>query len=224
MRRYKNKTLVRKLVTYLNANICELNLNDMSNTFIKTEFKVQGFSCSRIIFDDSDLVSMDVMSRIEGQLKPTTFMFTFGKFNDLLRFAGESGEKLQLMVSDKLMSSEEKPYIIDLSEKPIVFTTCNLELSYLVAEDDTCFSVDDILPLSFIQQAKNLRSNMADFKDVSLHNETSLNLALKEVATLYRYYMGLKELNLTEEHAREKAGLRNEKLFKIAYHAAKTLK
>ena len=167
---------------------------------------------------------MDVNCRIGEQLTLTTFMFTFGKFNDLLRFAGESGEKLQLMVSDKLMGIEEKPYIIDLKETPIVFTTCNLELSYLVAEDDSCFSVDEVIPLSLIQQAKNLRSNMADFKDVTLHNETSLNLALKEVATLYRYYMGLKELNLSEEHAREKAGLCNEKLFKIAYHAAKTIK
>ena len=37
---------------------------------------------------------------------------------------------------------------------------------------------------------------------------------------MYRYYVGLKELNLNEDSAREKAGLRNDKLFKLAYHAA----
>jgi hypothetical protein len=224
MRKSKNKQLVRKLVTQCRVNICSLNLNDMKNTFVKTDFKIQGFQADRIIFDDSDLVSMDVTCRMNGQLLATTFMFTFSNFNDLLRFSGESGDKLQLTVSDKLMSDGEKPYIIDLQQEPIVFTTCSLDLCYLIADDTTCFSVEDVMPISLVQQAKNLRINMADFSNVHLSSDSSLNIALNEVATLYRYYEGLKELNLTDEHAREKAGLKNEKLFKIAFYAAKNVK
>lgn len=195
----------------------------MNNTFIKSDFKIQSFGASRIIFDDSDLVSLDVKTRIDGQLLETTLMFTFTKFNDLLRFSGEIGEKLQLTVSDKLMSTDEKPYIIDVSNEPFVFTTCSLDICYLIEGDDSCYSVEDVTPISFIQQAKNLRINIADFNDVHLQKEATLNLALNEVATLYRYYIGLKELNLSDDHAREKAGLKNDKLFKIAFYASKSM-
>ena len=180
----------------------------MKNTFVKSDFKIQSFGTVRIIFDDSDLVSMDVQCRINGTMTDTTLMFTFSKFNDLLRFSGESGEKLQLTVSDKLMSEDEKPYIIDLLSEQLVFTTCSLDVCYLIESDHSCFSVEDVTPISFVQQAKNLRMNIADFTDVHLQNDSSLNHALKEVATLYRYYTGLKELNLSDEHAREKAGLK----------------
>ncbi len=199
-------------------------LIDMNSLLVIADYNVQGFSASRIIFDDSDLVSMDVSCRIGGKLIRTTFMFTFSKFNDLLRFSGESGEKLQLKVSDKLVSDEAMPYIIDLQHEPLVFTTCRLDLTYLLAGDDSCFSVEEVMPLSLVQQARNLRMNIADFRHVQLQQDSPLNAALIEVATLYRYYMGLKELNLSDEHAREKAGLKNEKLFRIAFHAAKSAK
>ncbi len=199
-------------------------LHDMNSLSAIADYNVQGFSASRIIFDDSDLVSMDVSCRIGLKLIRTTFMFTFSKFNDLLRFSGESGEKLQLKVSDKLVSNEAMPYIIDLQQEPLVFTTCRLDLTYLLAGDDSCFSVEEVLPLSLVQQARNLRMNIADFRHVHLQQDSPLNAALLEVATLYRYYMGLKELNLSDEHAREKAGLKNEKLFRIAFHAAKSAK
>ena len=37
---------------------------------------------------------------------------------------------------------------------------------------------------------------------------------------MYFYYKGLIELNISEHAAREKAGLQNDKLFKMAYCAA----
>jgi hypothetical protein len=37
---------------------------------------------------------------------------------------------------------------------------------------------------------------------------------------MYIYYKGLIELNISENAAREKAGLQNDKLFKMAYCAA----
>jgi hypothetical protein len=56
---------------------------------------------------------------------------------------------------------------------------------------------------------------------VQLHNQTSLkHTQLQEMASMYRYYKGLTELNLSEEAAREKAGLLNEHLFKLAFHAS----
>ncbi len=219
-REYSSK--LRKLIMQLETNLCdELNKLNMKNTFVQADFKIQAFEMKRVIFDDSDLVSMDVKCRVGDELMNTTLLFTFSRFNDLLRFSGESGEKLQLMVSDKLLSNEERPYIIEAS---LIFTACSIGLSYLIADDATCFSAEEIMPISFLQQAKNLRVNIKDFNDVHIDSKIQLNQALQEIATMYRYYLGLKELNLNETSAREKAGLSNDKLFKIAYHAAESIK
>ncbi len=192
----------------------------MKETFVKTNFKVTAFQAKRILFDDSDLVSMEVRCRIQDQIVETVLLFTFGKFNDLLRFSGSCGEKLQLLVADKLWSNEEQPYCIDIQHANLIFTTCAIDICYLIEEDSSCFSAEEVMPISFLQQAKNLRINIKDFNDVQLQKDTLLNNALQEVATAYRYYLGLIELNLNENAAREKAGLVNEKLFKMAYHAA----
>lgn len=216
---------LRKHITQLENNLCdELNKLNMKNTFVQADFKIQAFEMKRIIFDDSDLVSVDVRCRIQDQLMNTTLLFTFARFNDLLRFSGESGERLQLLVSDKLLGNEEKPYIIETPNPSLLFTSCSIQLAFLIAEDTTCFSVEDIMPISFLQQAKNLRNNIKDFNQAHIDHKTQLNHALQEIATMYRYYLGLKELNLNENSAREKAGLRNDKLFRMAYHAAQNSK
>lgn len=223
MKKYKSKDSLnlRKLITHRRRNLCnQINERIMKNTFVKADFNVHAFSASRIIFDDSDLVSMDIRCRVNETLMTTTLLFTFSRFNDLLRFSGEAGDTLQMMVSDKLLSNEEQPYIIDLQQSPIVFTSCMLELAYLIAEDDSCFSVEELHPISFLQQARMLRKNMRDFRTVQLANQVTPFQPLHEFATRYRYYKGLLELNLSEAAAREKAGLLNDKLFKMAYHAA----
>ena len=89
----------------------------MKNVFVKAGFKIDAFSTSKIIFDDSDLVSMNVKCRVNNIFSETTLLFTFSKFNDLLRFSGAVGEIVQLKVSDKLLSNEEQPYVIDLSNE-----------------------------------------------------------------------------------------------------------
>lgn len=146
--------------------------------------------------------------------------FSFRKFNDLLRFSGSTGEKLQLLVSDQLLFAKEQPYIIDVSTESYVFANCSLDLYYLIADDMSCFSVEEVTPIPYLQQIKNLRKNITDFAEIQLHNQSSLKNTLQEMASMYRYYVGLTELNLSETAAREKAGLSNEHLFKLAYHAA----
>lgn len=192
----------------------------MENTFVQTDFKMNAFKANKIIFDDTDLVSMDIKCKLNEQWIHTTLLFTFRKFNDLLRFSGATGEKLQLLVSDKLLFAKEKPYIIDVETESFIFSNCNLDLYYLIADDISCFSVEEVTPMPYLQQIKNLRKNISDFTDVHIHNQSSLKNTLQEMASMYRYYEGLKDLNLSEEAAREKSGLLNEHLFKLAFHAA----
>jgi hypothetical protein len=192
----------------------------MENTFVQTDFKMSAFKANRIIFDDSDLVSIDIKCKVNSQWMNTTLLFTFRKFNDLLRFSGSTGEKLQLLMSDKLLFAKEQPYVIDVESESFVFSNCQLDLYYIIAGDMSCFSVEEVTPVPYLQQIKNLRKNISDFTDVHIHHQTSLQNSLQEMAGMYRYYEGLKELNLSEEAAREKSGLLNEHLFKLAYHAA----
>jgi hypothetical protein len=168
-------------------------------------------------------VSLHTTCRIDQQLKKTILLFTFSAFNDLLRFSGKTGEELQLIVSDKLWSKEEAPYIIELGEEGPVFTTCRLQLSELIRFDDSCYSVDQLFPLSFVQRARKLRFDIADFGKATLQQNEMVNHAMKKAAAMYRYYQGLLELNISEEAAREKAGLKNETLLKMAFQAAKTI-
>lgn len=192
----------------------------MENTFVQTDFKMNAFKANKIIFDDSDLVSIDIKFKLNDKWVDTNLLFTFKKFNDLLRFSGNTGEKLQLLVSDKLLFAKEKPYVIHLENESFVFSNCSLVLYYIIEEDMSCFSVEEVIPIPYLQQVKNLRKNIADFADVHLNNQSAIKNTLAEMASMYRYYEGLKGLNLTEIAAREKAGLLNEHLFKLAYHAS----
>lgn len=186
-------------------------------------YLTDAFMCHRVVFDQSDLVSLHTTCRIGHELKKTILLFTFSAFNDLLRLNGKAGENLQIIVSDKLWSNEETPYIIDLGKEGPVFTTCRMQLSELMRFDDSCYSVDHLFPLSFVHRARKLRFDIADFGKASLQQNDMINHAMKKAAAMYRYYQGLLELNITEEAAREKAGLKNESLLKIAFEAAKTV-
>lgn len=192
----------------------------MNQTSIQTTFRCHAFRIHQVIFDDSDLVSVSCMARVQNGVQHTTLLFTFSHFNQFLRLSGEAGAKLQQQVCDKLLGNEEPPYLISLEEAPILFVNCALELSYLLTGDESCYSVEGIQSLSFLQQAAQLKQNIRDFGDVHLSREHWLKNTFKDLASIYHYYAGLLELNINEHAAREKAGLLNEKIFKLAYYAA----
>lgn len=196
------------------------NKYKMESTFVHSKLTLNAFKADKIVFDESDLVSIDVSYKSTDQWKKTSLLFSFKQFNDLLRFSGKIGEKIQLLVSDKLLFAKEKPYIIFLEKETCVFSSCELKLCFLIADDISCYSVEEVLPISYLQQIKNLRKNISDYSDVHINNQHSIKNTLAEMASMYRYYIGLKELNLTDETARIKSGLQNEQLFKLAKIAA----
>lgn len=193
----------------------------MNPITVQTDFSIDAFMATQVIFDDSDLVSVSCQCRIQNELKQTTLLFTFATFNDFLRHSGSAGAALQEIVCTKLLGNEQPPYLISLHEKPLVFVQCKLELSYLIAQDESCLSVEAVKPVSFLQQAQNLRRNIKDFGPMSITLNEVVKHALDDLSTHYRFYMGLKELQLNDQSAREKAGLQNEKIFKLAYYAAR---
>ncbi len=220
----KNKyKCVNSLRSRLKIFVLTNKMKAMIPSTIPKVHLIDSFMCHGVVFDQSDLVSLHTTCRIGQELKKTILLFTFSAFNDLLRFNGKTGEDLQIIVSDKLWSNEETPYIIDLGKEGPVFTTCRMQLSELIRSDDSCYSVDHLFPLSFVQRARKLRYDIADFGKATLQQNDMVNHAMKKAAAMYRYYQGLLELNISEEAAREKAGLKNESLLKMAFQASKTV-
>lgn len=192
----------------------------MTNTFITQQEDIQALHISQIIFDESDLVSLKAEARMNGQLQSLNLLLTFRQFNDALRFSGQIGETLQLEISDKLASNDKSLYIINLQDKQVIFTTVSLKISPLTQEDENTYVVDEVLPLSFVQQAKNLKQNIRDFHQGKLEKNNMLKSELMRIAKMYRYYRGLLSLNINEQEARRHAGLENDKLFQLAFMAS----
>lgn len=192
----------------------------MTETFIPQTEEIQAIRISQIIFDESDLVSIKGTVRIKEQLTPVDLLLSFQQFNDLLRFTGQPGEDLQLEIADKLDTNDKSLYLIDLNDKEVVFTTVKMKISLLTNEDDNTYVVDEVQPLSFLQQAKNLKRNIRDFKLGKLENNKMLKSELLRIAKMYRYYKGLLTLNIKDDEARRHAGLENDKLFQLAFIAS----
>lgn len=192
----------------------------MTNTFIAKKEEIQALQITQIIFDDSDLVSLKAKVRSGKKIQEMDLLLSFKQFNDMLRFTGQLGEDLQLEISDKLNSNDKNLYVIDLSDKAVVFTTVKLKVSLLTEEDENTYVVDDLQPLSFLQQARNLKQNIRDFEMSKLENNRNLKSELLRIAKMYRYYKGLLTLNINELEARKHAGLENDKLFQLAYIAS----
>jgi len=192
----------------------------MTNTFIPQKEEIQALHITQVIFDDSDLVSLKAESRIAGHIRSLDLLLSFQQFNNMLRFTGRAGEEIQLEISDKLNTNDKNLYVIDLAKKSVVFTTVKLSISLLTEEDNHTYVVDDLQPLSFLQQAKNLKNNIRDFDMGKLENNRLLKNELLRIAKMYRYYKGLLTLNINDTEARKHAGLENDKLFQLAFMAS----
>ncbi len=191
----------------------------MTDTFIQVQEEIQALQLTQVIFDDSDLVSVKAKARLNNQLQDIDLLFSFKQFNDTLRYTGASGDALQDAMSEKLTSNDKSLYIIHLEEEKMVFTTCKFKVSILTQEDASTYCVDEVSPLSFFQQAKNLKANIRDFDMGKLEKKNALKDELLNIAKRYRYYKGLLTLNINEIEARRKSGLENDKLFQLAFMA-----
>ncbi|MBP6455528.1 MAG: hypothetical protein KA275_02260 [Chitinophagaceae bacterium] len=191
------------------------------NVFIKTDYEINAFKMLQIVFDDSDLVSIKSLCKMGDDIFETNLLFTFSDFNELIRFGGNNGKLIENLVCEKLVSIDATPHIISLGNEGLTFTTCNLSVSYIIENDNTCFAVEKITPISVVQQAKNLRQNIRDFSMTHLDAQINLQQSMQEIASMYRHYQGLLTLNYKDEEARKMAGLSNEKLFKMAFFANK---
>jgi hypothetical protein len=201
----------------------------MNNTITHTNnFEITGFSASHIIFDKSNYVTLWAKCKLHSQLTNVHLIFTYNQLNDLMRFNGEQGEQILLAMIDEMMTAKQPPYMLDLKKtlgKEPVFTTCKLTLSPMLLQaskgNEACYLVADIWPINIIQQAKNLIQHAHDFDVPPAINRSLINTSLNQLKEMYNYYLGLLELDIRDEAAREKANLHDVHLFEMAKSAAR---
>lgn len=191
----------------------------MTQTMIPLQEEIKAIQLLQVIFDESDLVSVKAKARIKGGLHKVDLLFSFKQFNDLLRYTGKASETVQDAMSEKLIDNSKSLFIIEVESDKVVFTTCKIQVSLLTPEDEDVYCVEEVSPLSFLQQAKNLKTNIRDFDMGKLEKQFALQTELLNIAKMYRYYRGLLTLNLSEYEARQKSGLENDKLFQLAFMA-----
>jgi hypothetical protein len=195
------------------------------------QFEITGFSASHIIFDESNYATVWAKCKIDHQLQDVHLVFDFENLNDLLRFSGDNGEKILLRMIDEMMNAKQPPYILDTKSifgKEAVFTCCKLSISKLESQDAAlrgeniaCYLVNNIMPISIVQQAKNLIHHVKDFDNTVMINNQIMNVCVSQLQEMYKYYLGLIELDINDDSARERAQLSNPQLYQMAMQAYK---
>lgn len=187
-------------------------------------FPVYGISVSHIIFDDSDEVSLWAQCRINNEVQRVHILCSVRLLNDLLRYSGHKGDEITLAMAEAITSTEEPPYVIDLQKllgHNAVITTCKLDLSKYDASHTSAehwYQLCALKHLSNVAQAKHLSQNIQDFRDAdAIYIDTSHScINITELAKQYCYYLGLLELDVNEQAARERSKLTDEALYKMA--------
>ncbi len=205
--------------------------NQISNNAQTANVNVNGFQIQKIIFDDSNFATLWVSARIENCLKESHFVIPFNLLNDLLRFCGNTGEKVLLKMLDIMMLSSKPPYVLDIAsdlDMELVITCVKLKLEHLwgalnEAPCENCYLVQEVSPINLLQQAKNMQQHVRDFKTEIIETNTQHN-NLEQLCTMYGYYLGLLELDIKESAARSKAKLSDPRIYSLAAIAHQTFR
>lgn len=190
------------------------------------QLHITGLRIHEIIFDDSNIARIKGDAFAANELHTVSLCMEFSQLNDYLRFSGEAGDTtLQAMV-DALINTEKPPYAINVAAilgKKNIFTQCEIVINALPISTslDSYFQVVDICPINLIQQSKNLQIHLKHFGYAQLTQQLNTNPAksITNLRSQYAYYLGLLELDIRDDAAREKAQIVDERLFKMAKKA-----
>ncbi len=182
---------------------------------------IEAIAISQIIFDHSEWVSVwgYIISR-QSRIR-MDFMLTFDTLNKLLRYSGETGDKVQMLLVEKFEKGLEEPTVLDLEEllgEPQFFDYCRIEVSKTGIQDKNgkwktdphCLSIDDISP--------KLHSKTPVLAPGYFHKQ-NLSKCTEILSSLYELYLGYQELGFDEATAIKNAELEDDLKFKMAYYA-----
>jgi hypothetical protein len=192
------------------------------------QYHITGFSLSTIVFDDSQYATLWVKCRINNKLQNAHLIISVSNLNDVLRFNPTPGENVLLQMANELLHNNQQPYIVDVNKllgAEAVFTNCALSVSEIetnelaTASPEPCFWVHQVQALSIIQQAKNLVIHSKDFNITPQIQYNKNSLHITELKQRYQFYLGLLELDINEDSARERAELADNRLYTLAKYS-----
>lgn len=182
---------------------------------------IEAIAISQIIFDHSEWVSVwgCIISR-KSRIR-MDFILTFDMLNKLLRYSGETGDKVQMLLVEKFEKGIEEPTVLDLEEllgKPQYFDHCRIEVSKTGimnkkgewTTDLHCLSIDDVSP--------KLHSKTPVLTPGYFYKQ-NLSKCTEVLSSLYELYLGYQELGFDEATAIKNAELDDDLKFKMAYYA-----
>lgn len=175
----------------------------------------------QIIFDHSEWVSLWGYIINNGHREKMDFVLSFELFNKLLRLSGAEGDRIQMLVVEKLEAGIEEPTVIDLEEKhgkPARLDQCRLEVGTTGierkeggwTEDPHCLCIEEVIPLVDRLKAQPSRQLLC---------KQNLAVCQRLLADSYKLYLGYRELGFDEETALQKTELTDPLKFKMAYYA-----
>ena len=182
---------------------------------------VNAIAVSQIIFDRSEWVSLWGYVINHKKMFRMDFILDFNTLNKLLRFSGETGDRVQMKLVEKFEAGLEEPSILDLEKifgQSQIFDNCRIEVSKTGIQDDegrwrtdqNCLSIDDVLP--------KLQTKLPVLASSYLYKQ-NLSKCNDLLGSLYALYLGYKELGYDEETAIKNAELEDDLKFKMAYYA-----
>ncbi len=178
---------------------------------------------NRILFDHSEWVTLWGFRLVKGKKTAVDYLISFDQLNKLLRISGKEGDRIQMLIVEKLERGIEEPSVVDLEEalgQPAFFNQCILEVSSTwieneageLTEDKQCLSIDAVYPL--LGKRQRTLAQKTAYRHTLLECEHIL-------AQAYEQYLGYLELDMDEEAALKLAGLDDDLKFKMAYCAWK---
>jgi hypothetical protein len=218
----------------------------MSNAYNPQYFHLDEIYISEIIFDESENISLFCYLFDEGQNKLVRWDlfsdFTF--LTDILLFAGNEGEVIIKILSEKLSVHFDIPTVINIEElfdKPLYVDSFIFKVYRPHEKDengiwhpanDNYLYMDSMevkeefltrQPETYIAKIKDGKI-IYDLLEEALSNipidpyQKQLTEYLNVLENAFKYYLILLNKEFTEKEARRRAGLSDELLYRIAFY------
>lgn len=182
---------------------------------------LEEIAIGHIIFDHSEWVTLWGFMMQDGRKSRMDFLLTFDKLNKLLRLSGAAGDKIQMLLVDRMEQGTEDPSCLDMAEHfggPVHLDGCRLQVSPTGIQDaegcwhadPSCLSIDEVTPL--VETATPVLS-------VRAATQRNMDQCAEVLIKLYELYLGYLEIGFDEESALEKAELKDDLKFKMAYYS-----
>jgi len=176
------------------------------------------FEASDIIFDDSNDVTVYGMAGFEDGDEEIILSLDFTNLNELLSSAGDDGKRVAEKIGDVLSKTDDAyPVSIDLYDildHSLVIDTLEMRIYHAMEENGEEGWEETEENIYFLDEFDEL-----DEDDLEMYkHKRKLNQHLETLSSGFEYYESLKEIGFSEEDARNKAGLTDPFLFKLALH------